>query len=65
MAAMTMYIVFAFIVAILLGGSPIASAQVSSGDPAAAQQNAAKHPTDNAGQNSASKPSRDAPASGR
>jgi hypothetical protein len=62
---MTMHIVFAFIVAILLGSSPIASAQVSSGDPAAAQQNAAKHPTDSAGQNSGSKPPRDASESGR
>lgn len=62
---MTTHIVFAFIAAILLGSGPMASAQVSSGDPAAAQQNAAKHPTDNAEQKSAARPPRDAPASGR
>jgi hypothetical protein len=32
----------------LLGGASIASAQVSSGSPGAAQQNFAKKPTDNA-----------------
>jgi hypothetical protein len=57
---MTTHIISALIVAIFFANTVIASAQVSSGYPAAAEQNAAKHPTDDAPQNSDPESPRDA-----
>jgi hypothetical protein len=48
---MTTSIIVVAVTTALLGGTSIASAQVSSGSPEAAQQNFAKKPTDNAAQN--------------
>jgi hypothetical protein len=45
---MRMSIILMAVTTALLGGTLIASAQVSSGSPEAAQQNFAKKPTDNA-----------------